>query len=436
MPVKAPSWKLRLRAGRLFLLMAFCSLSATAAAAAHASNTSRTKVGKGFAIYLLTRDVTSGRLSKLDVERSIEKAPIITTADVVAYSRLTHEIELTRAAWHRITGRDLSWLRITSRTEAVRRGVPFALYVDDEPIYLGEFWTYEPSARGDPLPVVAALGMSEARPFIRFALSYVTTPRTTVAVDKRSDPRILRAFESAGRLKEVWSSGGLRAIRDDERQLVVEEQDGEHPGRAKFSLLLRPDGTATYFGLREVEKIGLYSGTYPAEKHRRLGDLLLALEQYDYPDEGVFSQPRLLGIVRHGELKMRPDDFGRTPAGLSSVEKAFNDVTDRIRWTKEAAANSSGIRGTANVSEFGNLGWYVAYYGASVSLAGGQNVLAHQPLTGKGEFQFNLPPGIYAIRGTSGSTNLHAPPLPRARSKFVVVEAGKFTRVTLDFRRY
>jgi len=235
------------------------------------------------------------------------------------------------------------------------------------------------------------------------------------------------------RLKEVWSSSGLRAISDDEQQLVLEESlmNREERGGRTFSLLLRPDGTAAYFGFNGVEKLGHYSGAYPRDEYSRLCELFL-LKLHSLTGSGVFYEPRTLGIVYRGELKIIPNNLRGTSGNSFVVEKAFDDLAARIKWTREPVGNSSGIRGTANVSDLTQERGLT--FNVFVTFAGGQNGISSQTLTGKGEFQLNLPPGIYRVFG--GTVWQNRPPMispPRSKPQFVVVEAGKFTQVTIKY---
>ena len=406
----------------IFILMfAICS-SPTLKAAGLSSNGPRIKTTKGFAIYLLAGDVKSRQRSEPDIDHlRIESKPIISMDDIVGYSRLMHEIELTNAAWLRIINREVSG-----------SGRSFVVYVDDKPIYVGAFWTPEPPLKRYVRPVIATTDVTAGHPVIRLQLSYLVTSKTSLKEDKRSDPRILRVFEQTGRLREVLSSGGVRALRTNEQQLVLEEKPSlTTAGPSRFSLLLRPDGTATYFGFREVEKIEEYSGTYSKEEYSRLSALLLTEGPYEYDDSGAMSQPRIYGIVHKGELKMIADNVDHRPGNSFAVAKTFDDIAARIKWTSAPVLNSSGIRGTANLEAFSELREELSFL-LQVTLAGGENAIKSQTLTGKGEFQFNLPPGIYRVRGWSGWRRRGAP--PRSKTQFVIVEAGKFTQVAIDYR--
>ena len=81
-----------------------------------------------FAIYLLKQDMPMEQVQRLGLDAlELQKQPIIATQDIVAYSRATHEMELTATAYERVTG-------LFSVPVDVD-GMPFVVCVGRERIY-------------------------------------------------------------------------------------------------------------------------------------------------------------------------------------------------------------------------------------------------------------------------------------------------------------
>ena len=145
----------------------------------------------GFAISLPAEDVRTADVPWDDLSSlELEKQPIISTDDIVAYTKETHEIELTAAAYERVQG--LYTLRVDVD------GMPFVVCVGDDRIYAGAFWT--------PASSLIFEGVIIMQPFetdkhvIHIGLGY-PTPEAFRGADPRSDPRVMQALDRTGKLK-------------------------------------------------------------------------------------------------------------------------------------------------------------------------------------------------------------------------------------------
>ncbi len=145
----------------------------------------------GFSIYLLANEVPATELSTADLDDlELQKEPILSIDDIIAYSKDTHEIEVTAEAYERIQ-------QLYSLPVEVR-GIPFVVCVGGDRVYAGAFWT--------PLSSLAFDGVIICQPFdmdkhvITIGLGYPTMEAFR-GEDPRSDPRILQSLEAAGKLK-------------------------------------------------------------------------------------------------------------------------------------------------------------------------------------------------------------------------------------------
>lgn len=85
---------------------------------------------EGFAIYLLAQKIATNEILKVSLSSlELENKPILSVADIITYSKDTHEIELTPSAYERI-----------GRLKVPMTGIPFVVCVGREPIYSGAFW--------------------------------------------------------------------------------------------------------------------------------------------------------------------------------------------------------------------------------------------------------------------------------------------------------
>jgi len=121
-------------------------------------------------------------------ELELEDTPILSVDDIVTYDWETHEIQLTDSASERVTRLEGSMLG----------GLPFAVCVGREPVYIGAFWTSYSSAVFDGILIdvyPAKLGQP-----VPIQLGY-PSPEWFAGEDLRSDPRIFRSLKEAGKLE-------------------------------------------------------------------------------------------------------------------------------------------------------------------------------------------------------------------------------------------
>ena len=144
---------------------------------------------EGFAIYLPARKITANEMLEANLsDLELEDKPVLSVDDIVTYSKNTHEIELTSAAYERL-----------SQLSVPIAGMPFVVCVDRAPVYGGAFWVGYSSMAFNGI-VVDTLFATQNRP-IRIQLGYPESPELFVGEDRRSDPRILQSLEQAGKLK-------------------------------------------------------------------------------------------------------------------------------------------------------------------------------------------------------------------------------------------
>jgi hypothetical protein len=146
----------------------------------------------GVSIHLLADDVPASELSSLDLaEIELQDEPIVSATDIISYSESTHEIELTAAAYARIQQLFELPVRVT--------GLPFVVSVGSDRIYAGAFWTSASSLSFAGVVILQPFDPDER--VIRIALGY-PSPQAFAGKDPRSDERILRSLQAAGKLKQ------------------------------------------------------------------------------------------------------------------------------------------------------------------------------------------------------------------------------------------
>jgi hypothetical protein len=145
-----------------------------------------------FSIRLLVDEVSTAELSMLDLaEVELQDEPIVSAGDIISYSESTHEMELTAEAYARIQQLFELPVRVS--------GLPFVVSVGDERIYAGAFWTPASSLSFDGVVILQPFEPDQR--VVRIALGY-PSPRAFTGQDPRSDERILRSFQAAGKLKQ------------------------------------------------------------------------------------------------------------------------------------------------------------------------------------------------------------------------------------------
>jgi hypothetical protein len=144
-----------------------------------------------FSIYLVKQEIPSDMILEVGLDQlDLEEMPILSLADITAYTWETHKMELTHAAYERIAQLEVSILQGT--------GLPFVICVGTERVYSGAFWTSYSSAVFDGI-VIDVCPAGEDR-LVRIQLGYPSAEWFT-GEDPRSDPRIFRSLEEAGKLR-------------------------------------------------------------------------------------------------------------------------------------------------------------------------------------------------------------------------------------------
>ena len=140
-----------------------------------------------FAIYLTSQEISAAWLSQTDlISLELEKEPIISSDDILGYTKASHEINLTSSAIKRI-----------NQLSVPVDGRGFVVSVGSERIYGGAFWTLASSLIFDGVVIEAPL-VNES---MRIQLGYPESLDVFKGEDPRSDVRIMQALEQAGKLE-------------------------------------------------------------------------------------------------------------------------------------------------------------------------------------------------------------------------------------------
>jgi hypothetical protein len=118
--------------------------------------------------------------------------PLVSTADIVAYSRQTHAIRLTPDGYARV-----AQLRVPTS------GLPFQVRVGGETIYSGSFWALYSSQSYEGVVIkVPLMPNSPNGPDYSMSITLgYPGGEFFHGTDPRSDPRIFKALEQAGKLQ-------------------------------------------------------------------------------------------------------------------------------------------------------------------------------------------------------------------------------------------
>lgn len=115
--------------------------------------------------------------------------PVIQMGDISIYHASTHEFELTTEGQNKLAA-----------LQVPVSGIPFVVCVNGEAIYPGAFWAGYSSLSYHASIVLDVLLAPAGLP-VRLDLGYPgSSAELYTGVDLRSDPRILAAFEQAGKL--------------------------------------------------------------------------------------------------------------------------------------------------------------------------------------------------------------------------------------------
>ena len=142
---------------------------------------------EGFAIYLTRDDIP---VSKMPILSHVDLAdePVISTKDIISYTKDTHEIKLTAEAYQRVM-----------KLQIPTSGKAFVVCVNKTPIYWGAFWTPMSSQSFDGVTIWAP-SLSLPENFIRLEPGY-PSESFFQGEDPRASPEIFRVLKQAGKLK-------------------------------------------------------------------------------------------------------------------------------------------------------------------------------------------------------------------------------------------
>ena len=146
----------------------------------------KTSKDEGFAVYLTKEDIPPAQMEALSYVE-IADQPIISLGDIITYNTQTHELQLTDAAFRRI-----------SQLEVPVRGKSFIICVDKEPIYWGAFWTPISSMSFDGVTIWKPLSSVELK-VITLELGYPSSSFYH-GEDPRNNVEVMKSLEQSGKL--------------------------------------------------------------------------------------------------------------------------------------------------------------------------------------------------------------------------------------------
>jgi hypothetical protein len=159
---------------------------------------------KEFALYLLPDPSNVKKKSQtLDISKLKKPAgaPLIASADIDHYQKDRHEMGI-----YYTTAIKLNKMALELRSK------PFAIFIGEEPVYAGAFWSLNSSQSYDGVYIDIADFKGDF-PVLRLQFGY-PTPKFATMPDPRADARIFKSFEDTGRLRqELFIRGKCRAMR-------------------------------------------------------------------------------------------------------------------------------------------------------------------------------------------------------------------------------
>jgi hypothetical protein len=142
---------------------------------------------EGFAIYLTRNDIPVSQMEMLS-HVEIADNPVISSKDIIAYDKETHEIELKADAYERIQA-----------LQVPTSGRSFVVCVDKGPIYWGAFWAPFSSQSFNGVTILVP-AFSQQENVITLELGYPSVSFFQ-SQDPRANTAIMESLEKAGKLK-------------------------------------------------------------------------------------------------------------------------------------------------------------------------------------------------------------------------------------------
>lgn len=160
---------------------------------------------KEFALYLLPEPASHAQKIRAFDIRELKKpagAALIAASEIDHYQKDRHEMGIYYTASSRLNKEALHL-----------HGKPFAIFVGDEPIYAGAFWSQVSSQSYDGV-YIDPTDLKGDFAVLKLRFGYPTNKFTT-GTDPRADSRIFSSFEATGRLRqELIIRGKCKAMRD------------------------------------------------------------------------------------------------------------------------------------------------------------------------------------------------------------------------------
>ena len=106
-----------------------------------------------------------------------------------------------------------------------------------------------------------------------------------------------------------------------------------------YEVILRSDGTATYTGRANVERIGRYRGLINQSEFLKIAEKVERQEffklrsKYAVPVSDLGAV--IIKVVRRGRAKKVKNYGGAAPINLRVIEEAVDAAVERVKWEEE-----------------------------------------------------------------------------------------------------
>lgn len=269
---------------------------------------------EGFAIYFLDETILPYEMPALS-HIELPEDPVISGKDILSYSNMTHEIELTPEAYERI--------------QALEPPRVFVVSVGRQPVYWGTFWANWFS-RSIEDGVVILKPLSQDRNVIQIDLGY-PAGMFLIDEDPRSNPVILKSLERSGiRMNKAPDYNDL---------VITLERTPCYGFCPVYTLTIRGDGTVVYEGKDFVQVKGKAVSTISQEQ---IEQLVAEFEKADYfslndsyTERTITDAPSVItSITIDGKTKSIEHYHGdfSAPEPLTHLEDRIDEIVDSSQW--------------------------------------------------------------------------------------------------------
>ncbi|MFN2493008.1 MAG: DUF6438 domain-containing protein [Pyrinomonadaceae bacterium] len=106
-----------------------------------------------------------------------------------------------------------------------------------------------------------------------------------------------------------------------------------------YEVFLRSDGTATYIGKANVQRIGRYRGSIGKSEFLRIAQIVERQDFFSLKSKYFVSMTDLATViiraVRRGRTKKVENYGGAAPINLRVIEAQIDAVIEQVNWKKE-----------------------------------------------------------------------------------------------------